>query len=619
MAKKTNRLNATQRNVTSVSELRAARAVDAVTPAFVEWCRQTEGLPAESAMELLRPVKALVGAYFHASPSSEATNFEPVPFGLALAEVLGADGEDVTSFSFDAIHVYLEFLGETGAWTGTEEDFDAVDELFHMDEEGALPAIDVPELTDEEEVPELTDDEELAALAGTGLAQRLEKLLRWLGDGRTVTSTGVLRLKEIEGAAVAVGVAVKGAMPKAKREPLPFPVGSSPDSIRTVKSMNEVPLLAKFWAALDACELVDIGSTKVWPTPLAEEFLEPGHPARLDVLRNFTTKFLAVAVMGEAEWAPWVTHTAMAQSALLFAACTDEAVGVDLLTDPATLERMELDQFAARMLQAQMEELAELGLVTLDKVIAVPPAVVPAVVAIMQSALVEEDDDPWDDPWGAGPLLPKSPAPQPIAPKKRSARIRKNSATAPILQLKIMLKGSKPPVWRRLLVRSDLTLAEFHHVMQMSFEWMDSHLHEFRVGGYDGTAYGPVGPQFDFGDPMPLDEAAVTLGAILSEENDKMDYIYDFGDNWQHAVTVEKVLPHDAGVPAVRCNGGRGAGPEEDSGGVWGWESMVEAANDPSYKEHAEYRQWLGLAPGEKLDPKEFDKDELNEELADMY
>ena len=87
---------------------------------------------------------------------------------------------------------------------------------------------------------------------------------------------------------------------------------------------------------------------------------------------------------------------------------------------------------------------------------------------------------------------------------------------------------------------------------------------------------------------------------------------------------VEKVLPHDDGVPAVRCTGGRctggrGAGPAEDSGGVWGWESMVEAVNNPSHEEHADYREWLGLAPGEKLDPKAFDKDELNEELVGMY
>ena len=608
MAKKSKRPTTPQRSVTSVSDRRAARAVDAITPAFVEWCRQEEDLPAEGALLLLESVRALVAAYFQESPSSEATNFEPVPFGLAMAEVIGAqdnEDEDGGAFVFESIHLYVEFLGDTGAWTGADEDFEAVHELFHMDEEGVLPDIVAPALTAEEE---------LAGLGGTELARRLEKLLRWLGDGRTATSTGALRLKEIEGAAAAVGVAAKGASPNAKREPVPlFDIeGAAGDSVPTVKSMHEVPLLAKFWLALDVSGLIDIGSTKAWPTPLAEEFLEPGHPGRLEVLRDFTAKFLAIAVLGEEEWAPWVTHASMAQTALLFAACTKTPVPADVLTDPAKFRGANLDEYGARILRDRMDELAELGLVTLDGVIAVPPAVVPAVVLVMQGALQDEDDDDGD-PWE--PRQPSPVAQQPRQP----ARKRKKSAPATILQLKIMLKGSKPPIWRRLLVRSDLTLAQFHHVLQMSFGWTDSHLHEFRVGGWNGTAYGPVGPEFDFGDPMPLDEAAVTLGDILSQEKDKLDYVYDFGDDWDHAVTVEQVLPHEAGAPAVRCTGGRGAGPAEDCGGVWGWASMVAAVNDPSHEEHAEYRDWLGLAPGGTLDPKEFDKDELNADLVEMY
>jgi len=169
------------------------------------------------------------------------------------------------------------------------------------------------------------------------------------------------------------------------------------------------------------------------------------------------------------------------------------------------------------------------------------------------------------------------------------------------------------------VLRSDLTLDQLHQVLQLSFGWMDSHLHEFQVGGYDGTFYGPVGPEFDFGDPMPEDESAVEVGELLAAEKDAITYVYDFGDNWQHTVTLEKVLPYDGGVPAVRCTGGRGAGPAEDSGGVWGWESMVEAVNDPSHEQHDEYRDWLGLAAGELLDPKAFDQGVVNERLLASF
>jgi hypothetical protein len=564
-------------------------------------------VPPEEALVLLGPVKVLVAAYFRIAPSSDATNFEPAPFERALAEANDADGfddyeEGETSFAFDAVHTYLEFLGETSTWTGTEEGFNAVDDLFHIDEEGLLPDIVAPNLTPEEE---------LAGLEATGLAQRMEALLRWIGASKPVTSTGALRLKEIEGAAAAIGVAAKGAMPNAKREQLPlFDVEAArPGSVPTVKSMHEVPLLAKIWIALDACGLIDIGSTKVWPTPLAEEFLEPGHPGRLEVLRDFTAKFLNVAVLGEESWAPWVTHAAMAQSALLFAACTETPVPADVLTNPAKLQRLNLDEYGARILQRRMDELAELGLVAMGDVIAVPPALVPSVVTVMQSAFRDNDDD-VDDPWAA------EAKPQPKITMRKAG---KAGPLARLLQLKVMIKGSKPPIWRRLQLRSDLTLEQLHHIIQTSFGWQGGHLHEFRVGAWGGAVYGPAEDEdFGFGDP-PLDESTVAIGELLEAEKDTVTYTYDFGDNWQHAVTVEKVLPYDDGAPAVCCTGGRGAGPVEDCGGLWGWEELVLAVNDPSHERHGEFREWLMLEPGEVFDLKAFDKDGVDERLRDLY
>ncbi|NVN00790.1 plasmid pRiA4b ORF-3 family protein, partial [Arthrobacter sp. SDTb3-6] len=148
--------------------------------------------------------------------------------------------------------------------------------------------------------------------------------------------------------------------------------------------------------------------------------------------------------------------------------------------------------------------------------------------------------------------------------------------------------------------------------------WMNCHLHEFRMGGYNGTAYGPVGPEYDFGDPMPNDEAGATVGQVLSKEKDKLDYVYDFGDNWDHAITLEKTLEFDGG-PAARCTGGRGAGPAEDSGGVWGWENIGAIMADPAHLEHEEYRLWLGLEDDEVFDAKRFDKGGVDEILSEMY
>jgi hypothetical protein len=55
--------------------------------------------------------------------------------------------------------------------------------------------------------------------------------------------------------------------------------------------------------------------------------------------------------------------------------------------------------------------------------------------------------------------------------------------TAPIYQLKITLRHSKPPIWRRVLVNSELSLGQLHRVIQGVMEWGDSHLHHFEVGG----------------------------------------------------------------------------------------------------------------------------------------
>ncbi|WP_373461832.1 hypothetical protein [Arthrobacter sp. V4I6] len=84
-------------------------------------------------------------------------------------------------------------------------------------------------------------------------------------------------------------------------------------------------------------------------------------------------------------------------------------------------------------------------------------------------------------------------------------------------------------------------------------------------------------------------------------------------------ITVEKILANDGGGELPRSTAGRGAAPAEDSGGTWGWSNIVQAVNDPGHEEHEEYREWLGLQPGETVDPKAFDVDQANEDLADLF
>jgi hypothetical protein len=60
-----------------------------------------------------------------------------------------------------------------------------------------------------------------------------------------------------------------------------------------------------------------------------------------------------------------------------------------------------------------------------------------------------------------------------------------DDAPAAVYQLHVSLQASSPAIWRRLLVRSDCTIADLHPTIQIAFGWTDSHLHRFVIYGKD--------------------------------------------------------------------------------------------------------------------------------------
>ena len=175
----------------------------------------------------------------------------------------------------------------------------------------------------------------------------------------------------------------------------------------------------------------------------------------------------------------------------------------------------------------------------------------------------------------------------------------------PIYQIKVTLKDSKPPIWRRILLRSDTTLGQLHHILQNVMDWESYHLHQFIVGR---TYYGEPHP--DYGSDM-RNESRVRLNQIVTGEKFKFVYEYDFGDSWEHLLLIEKILPPESGQHYPVCVKGRRACPPEDVGGVWGYYGFLEAIRDPDHPEHEDYLEWIG---GE-FDPKAFDLDEVNRRL----
>ena len=176
-----------------------------------------------------------------------------------------------------------------------------------------------------------------------------------------------------------------------------------------------------------------------------------------------------------------------------------------------------------------------------------------------------------------------------------------------IYQIKITLRGSRPPIWRRIQVRCDITLAQLHRILQAVMGWTDSHLHRFLIRG---EPYG-VRDQDEIGFSRTIDERRYKLERVGPGENFRFTYTYDFGDGWEHDILVEDVLSPTEGVRYPVCLAGARACPPEDVGGIPGYENFLEATRNPEHPEHKEYLEWIGG----HFDPEAFDVSAINQQL----
>ena len=180
-----------------------------------------------------------------------------------------------------------------------------------------------------------------------------------------------------------------------------------------------------------------------------------------------------------------------------------------------------------------------------------------------------------------------------------------------ILEMDIVLKGSKPKIWRKVLVPDNLTFHALHYVIQFSMGWRNYHLYQFTYG-----------QRFHIGVPHPEDffyledSRKLKINTLLAYPNNKIEYWYDFGNDWYHNVTVKKIHPQEKGQLYPRVIGGKGACPPEDCGGIWGYAEMLDIINN--HKDSVQYKgimKWIGY----EFDPTEFDKDDSNTEYFEDF
>jgi len=230
--------------------------------------------------------------------------------------------------------------------------------------------------------------------------------------------------------------------------------------------------------------------------------------------------------------------------------------------------------------------------------------------------------------------MPKKPT---ITEGKKSTWQQKSVQPAQVHELKITLRGSKPPIWRRVAVPSGIYLSDLHEVIQIVTDWGNYHLHQFVVryrrpkltkeelsalaqsSQWDKLAMYMLrdrclsDPQFELEETE--DESKVMLSELAPAVKRKFIYEYDFGDGWEHLIEVVKISPPVEGVKYPVCIAGKLACPPEDCGGIWGYYEMLEAVKNPKHERHEEFAEWLSP----KFDPERFDLEKINAALAKLW
>lgn len=185
-------------------------------------------------------------------------------------------------------------------------------------------------------------------------------------------------------------------------------------------------------------------------------------------------------------------------------------------------------------------------------------------------------------------------------------------------RVRVDLEGTDPPLWRRLELASDLFLDQVHDIIQVAFGWTDSHLHRFASGPdrFDEQTEHYLCP-FDVAEgDTGIPAGHVRLDEVLAEPGDLLFYSYDYGDDWEHVIILEAVLPVAPGSGLAVCTGGARRGPAEDCGGTDIYQ-LVEVATDRGSAQAADAAAELAEMFGSDLDIEamvgtDYDPDEIN-------
>jgi len=171
--------------------------------------------------------------------------------------------------------------------------------------------------------------------------------------------------------------------------------------------------------------------------------------------------------------------------------------------------------------------------------------------------------------------------------------------------LKISLDHAKPAVWRRIVTPS-VTLSELHVLIQTVMGWTDSHLHGFDVRQVRV-------PSIEDGEVVSEDTLSVSQ--LFAAHIKTFRYTYDFGDDWQHTISIESVQPLENGQVYPKCQAGAGACPLEDVGGVDQWSELLDVLKHQQLDCNESMTSLLARV-GRDFRPEQFELVDVNHRLA---
>jgi len=194
-----------------------------------------------------------------------------------------------------------------------------------------------------------------------------------------------------------------------------------------------------------------------------------------------------------------------------------------------------------------------------------------------------------------------------------------------LFRVRVHLMNSVPQIWRLIEIDADMRLDQVHTALQEVMGWEDAHLHNFDDHHpYNRRGSGLADPPRSWGpaflreeDDNLLAEEGCALREVLTEDN-PLFYTYDLGDGWLHCLSLIEILsktPTDKPVTVIR---GERRCPLEDSGGIGGYEELLQVIADPAHEYHHDQAEWVteitGL-PASLFDPAAFDAAAVNRQL----